>query len=604
MSDGDAADVMLRDLSPEEMAEGMTNSCRYVSRVFLEKKHYQKIHQRMSSRWNRFNSLSAAVKLMQSYGVELTKEEAADLENLSEAEQINTLVGKMPAQSNDQFQNFFVKLQLLVSTAMRVRQSLEQGKSDDVEEALDHADTLGIGPYIIDVAIVQAGTEVKTLKDQFTTWCNEADNKMARLLRGQQDNLTAQKQLAVAEADLARQNCEQSQKSAKVVLTFASDNDKAIKLLSFQGWAQTTKELRLEAKLQEEYGPRLKDLEDNLAQWKQDQMMKSENILLRKIMADNTALLGRLFDFWRKDVEETKFVKENEDRIKALDEKLATAKATQRDNAQKVMASLAGSNTRGLMDMVLKAWIEVREDSLKAKEQMEIRQTGDTKLDQFAKHKSAEAKFIIESFAGESSTGLMTSVFNAWVGEWWERRKEEELAEAMAKSQSKLSSLTGRTKAASGSLMNRAAEHVKTMQVLRVFNAWKAHSRLERVTQQHTNKIAQKREQLAGVQRLFREFAQKLQDAEGSMKAQAGGGGSDHNAQLFDSHRHRRMKGSHSLPDINQKPGAGGGSASRGPAPPPTGSPGKSPVKVRQPGSNRSSGQTSIDAQTTPKVQF
>merc|ERR1719343_1426736 len=94
----------------------------------------------------------------------------------------------------------------------------------------------GIGPYILDVAIVQAGSEVRNLKDQFTTWCNEADNKMARLLRGQQDNLTAQKQLAIAEADLARQNCEQSQKSAKVVLSFASDNEKAIKLLTFQGW--------------------------------------------------------------------------------------------------------------------------------------------------------------------------------------------------------------------------------------------------------------------------------------------------------------------------------------------------------------------------------
>lgn len=261
---------MLRDLSPEEMAEGMTNSCRYVSRMFLEKKHYQKIHQRMSTRWNRFNSLSAAVKLMESYGVHLSKEESAALQGMSEAEQINKLVGMMPADSNDQFQNFFVKLQLLVSTAMRVRQSLEQGKSEDVEEALNHAETLGIGPYIIDVAIVQAGSEVRTLKDQFTTWCNEADNKMARLLRGHQDNLTAQKQLALAEADLARQNCEQSSKCAKVVMTFASENDKAIKLLSFQGWAQTAKEMRLEANLQKEYAPRLQDLEDNLAQWKKD----------------------------------------------------------------------------------------------------------------------------------------------------------------------------------------------------------------------------------------------------------------------------------------------------------------------------------------------
>jgi len=43
------------------------------------------------------------------------------------------------------------------------------------------------------VAIVQAGTEVQTLKSQFEAWTTEADNKMGRLIRGQQDNLTAQK---------------------------------------------------------------------------------------------------------------------------------------------------------------------------------------------------------------------------------------------------------------------------------------------------------------------------------------------------------------------------------------------------------------------------
>merc|ERR1719296_363771 len=127
----------------------MRASTRFVSKVFLDKQHYQTIHRTLSSKWDRLHSLSAAMKLMESYGVTLSPEEERRLASLDEAKQISALVAKMPAQSNDQFQQFFLQMQLLVSTALRVRQCLEQGRPDEVSQALEDADTTGLLPYIL-----------------------------------------------------------------------------------------------------------------------------------------------------------------------------------------------------------------------------------------------------------------------------------------------------------------------------------------------------------------------------------------------------------------------------------------------------------------------
>merc|ERR1719235_1229779 len=107
---------------------------------------------------------------MEQYGVVLTAEEADQIASLEEERQIAALVNKMPQGSDEEFQQFFLQLQLLVSTAMRVRKGLEDGQADVIEEALTDADTTGIAKYILQMAIVQAGSEVSTLRKRYEAW--------------------------------------------------------------------------------------------------------------------------------------------------------------------------------------------------------------------------------------------------------------------------------------------------------------------------------------------------------------------------------------------------------------------------------------------------
>jgi len=469
------------------------------------------------------------------------------------------LVSKMPQQNNDQFQQFFLQLQLLVSTAMRVRRSLEGGRPDEVEAALEDADTTGISSYILNVAIVQAGSEVKTLKNQFQGWTREADSRMGRLLRGQQDNITAQKQLAVAEAELAKQNGEQSSKSAKVVMNFSAKNDKAFKTIVLMGWSQAVKTERLEKILREEYGDRLKDLEDNLAKVKYGQVSKCENVVLKRIQQDNAALLGVVWDTWAKDSADGAFDRCNADKIKALEEKLANAQESQKAAAKKVLAGMGTMNDQGLLTAVLREWINIRMESLRQKKNVEARALGVSKLDEFAKHKSEQTKWIISKLCNSTNTGMLHEVFNGWADFWAEKKSENEIAEKLAKSRQGLDGFTNRNKSATGSLMNRASEHITTMLLTRCMNAWRMDSTMERSVGTHQAKIEAKRGQLVGVQQMFRNFAMQLESG-----LKQGGGEQPNSSRLFDGQGSKKKQmskggdGSVSLPDINAKQGSSG----------------------------------------------
>merc|ERR1719305_1852577 len=156
---------------------------------------------------------------------------------MNEAQMIETLVMKMPQQSKEQFQHFFLQLQLIVSTATRVRQALEQGRADLVEQAMDDADSTGISQYILKMAIVQAGSEVTNLKKQHAAWVKDAESKMSRLVRGQEDAVLAKQRLAKAQGELAAFQTSQNEHIKKVLMTFASGSSSALLHGCFSSWA-------------------------------------------------------------------------------------------------------------------------------------------------------------------------------------------------------------------------------------------------------------------------------------------------------------------------------------------------------------------------------
>jgi len=120
---------------------------------------------------------------MESHGVTLSAEEEKRIKALPEERMIDALVMRMPQQSREQFEHFFLQLSFIASTTTRLRTALEGGQPDVIEEALDSAENVGVLPYIMKMAVAQAGSEVKNLTAQHDAWLMDTDAKMAPLLQ-------------------------------------------------------------------------------------------------------------------------------------------------------------------------------------------------------------------------------------------------------------------------------------------------------------------------------------------------------------------------------------------------------------------------------------
>lgn len=555
----DAPDLPEADEAP--MSEGFTAAMKYIVCQFLEDRHYSQLHKALSARWDREHSLSAAMKLMEQYGVVLTQAEITRLSQMDEAKQIEVLVMKMPQQSNEQFQHFFLQLQLIVSTAQRVKQALSEGRPDLVETALDDAESTGIAPYILKMAIVQAGTEVLTLRQQYEAWIKETDAKMAKVMRGQDDAMQAQKRLAAAQAQLSAYSAGANDKAKKVLMSLSSGNTQAIKTAAFKGWAQYIKQSKEEREICGEYEDRIELANKRLMEFKEKQLSGVRKVMMKKAAEGDALLLQAVIKTFVSVVEEAKWDRENGDKVRALEEQLQNFKSSQAENTKRVMARMGAAGDEDLISMCFKAWINFHQDYQKDKEANDAVKAAEAKVNAFMKGHAENAKGLLNKMSDSTSTGLMHEVMEAWVTMYLEEKKEKELEEILNSQQAKFSEFGNRNANNAKTVMERARLHLEEMVLRRHWNAWRLHARLEGTLAQYAAKIEAKKQQLYQVQQMFRQFAAKL---EAGLREDDVTDHKLHKKKTANYGGMSRNDGSVSLPDIHSgrkgssTPGSGG----------------------------------------------
>merc|ERR1712226_1175004 len=123
---------------------------------------------------------------MEAHGVTLSADEERRVQQMPEDRMIDALVMKMPEQSREQFEHFFLQLSFIASTTTRLRQALEAGDVAAIEEALESAENVGVLPYLIKMAVAQSGQEVKLQDAAHDQWLTDTDAKMGPLLQSAQ----------------------------------------------------------------------------------------------------------------------------------------------------------------------------------------------------------------------------------------------------------------------------------------------------------------------------------------------------------------------------------------------------------------------------------
>lgn len=534
-----------REVLPETPVKA--EAAQLLARTFFREKHYTELHASLSTQWDKLQSLSAAMRLMERHGVTLSQEEVDELSALSEAEQINALVGKMPQQSNEQFQTFFLQLQLLVSTATRIRRALEEGNADLVTEALADSDATGISPYVLRMAVVQAGSEVTALKETFAQWNKDADAKMSRLIRGQTDATAAKKKLAALQAEYMHFNSAQSEKAKKVLMNFASGSESALKAGCFKGWQEFIRKEKQEAEIRSEFEERIEAARMKLIDYKAQQLSGARKLLSRKAMNGTVSLQAEVLKLWRDAAAEAKVDAGLADQIKELEARLSSSKGAQAASTKRVMARMGAAQLGQALSMCFQGWVAYHKEYMKNKEWEDSVKESEKRVKEFMKTKSAGAKKVLESMEGMADSGLEKTCLNAWIEFTNEIRQENKLAEQLEQFQAKSSAFHGRNKTAGMSLMERARVHQERMAMQQVMLRWAMDCKVEVMCRGYHGVIEGKRSQLVGVQTMFRKFAGTL---EASIQK---GGRDDTRFEVKPPAQRKKMvkdQNSVSLPDI------------------------------------------------------
>jgi len=491
---------------------GLPGAVKVVVKSFLEQKHYRQLHRVLSEEWSSCHSLTAAVKLMESHGVAISPEEEKRFAALPEERMIDALVARMPSQSREQFEHFFLQLSLIASTTTRLRSSLEVGDQVAIGEVLESAENVGILGYILKMAVAQAGNEVRAKEQAHDEWLADTDSRMAPLLQSQAQAMVSQKALEQAKAQLGAYRVEANEKSKKVLLGMVSGNASALMSTIFVSWSDMVARLKREAAVRVEYEDEINAAQQALADFKQKQVQSIKGVLMKGTEAAKGRAVLACYNALKKELEDYRFAQQGKEEAAELEAKLAGFAASSRDNAKSVLARMNAGNEDALRSLIFKTWIAFIEDYKKNKVLEDQVKAAEARVKEFQAKQKEGSMSVLNKMSAATDSGLIQSVFHEWKEIYEDEKRQAEMEEAMGEKAGKLGNFASRNKGTAMHEMNRMIAVAEAGLQLAVFHFWKRDTKVERMRRYGREKNKKRKDQLVGVKGLFKNFASELEN--------------------------------------------------------------------------------------------
>lgn len=534
-----------------------SNVMRYLAENIIDRKQYKVIREALSKRWERLSSLSAAVKLMESYGKKIDPAKLDRICQLEEGRRVQALVDMMPVQTPEEFQHFFLQMQLIVSTAAHVRQALQApDPKEAMQKALEDAEGSGAAQYVLRMAIVVAGSEVKTIDAEYKQWTKDIDLKMAKVMRGQEDARSSQKKLASVRAQLNTYQSNQNDKSKRVLMNFVNNTENGILTSSFNGWKTFCTQVAAEQRVHEEYQEKIEIAQKRLLDYKTANLKGVRGMMKKKGEDLETVLVQEVFRAWKVDIYEEKKALEKDSSLSTLKAKLADAQKGQAENSKRVMMRMNGESDSALESFCFQAWITFHKEYQKNRAQEEEVKAAEAKVRTFLKKSGNNSSKVLQAAAGSTDAGLLSQVMTAWVTYYEEGKKEAAMCDILNNTTNKFGNITGRNEATGGSALDRQAYQLDLLVIIRCLGAWRCETLTAGTLRMYQRKMEKKKAQWSGVQKMFKDFGEELE------RGISGSVSSRSNTDMWDRPKYPKAsgrgmvkgtKGTVSLPDINQK---------------------------------------------------
>jgi len=509
---------------------------------FLDEWHYR-IIANLAGSWDRPKATVAALGLFELQGVVFEPGEKESLVKLEESEMIRKLLTKFPDDFKRSFEHFALQLQLIVTTATRVRKVVDEGNPDAVQQVMDHTDSSGIISQILKQSIVQAGIEVAAIRNRHTSWTKNTDTRIARLVRSADDAVTAQRQLQAIQQQLNGFGSTQNEKSKRMMAGVASNNDKALVAMIWSAWYGFKEKMKSEKDIRDMFEKEIENLDAKLMEYRQAQLNNVRNVLMRKAAEGDGMLMQQVWKSWADEVQETKREAGSQGAMAAMEAKLQSASAAQTENTKKVMARMSAGSDGALLTLVIGSWKEWLADYKKNKDMEDAVKAQEQAMEEYLKKKKNEAKGVLDRMNSATDSGLVEHVMSTWCQKYREDREAAKMEALMAENEAKFGALNGRQKDNAKGVMGRVNEQMDLNLMLRHFCMWATDTKLERIMRHYNSKMESKKQQLSSVQHLFKNFANQLDQG---LKGDA-------DSARDSGSRRRKEDGGVTLPDIKAK---------------------------------------------------
>merc|ERR1719199_1924477 len=448
---------------------------------------------------------------MEAHGVHIDSEQEQRLAQLPEDRMIDALVLRMPQQSREQFEHFFLQLSLIASTTTRLRAALEAGNPDAVEEVLDSAENVGILQFILKMAVAQAGAEVKAHQQDHDDWVAVTNDRMAPLLQSQANAVISNKALAQAKYDLANHHTAANEKSKKFLAGIAGNSSAALVSMSFHEWHEYIVQQKVENEIRKEYAEEIDAANQRLQDYIETQTATMKKMINKRSMATQEELVGLCFQSFVDELKDKANRLAKEAEMKALEERMSKFTADQSAKSKAVMGRMNAGSEDGLKSLCIQAWIQAMAEAKKSKEFEEAVKAEEAKLKAFQDKQKEGATGVLNRMSSASESGLLQTVLTAWIEAYKEQKKAYEMEELLANGGGKFGSFSDKNKKGAMNITERAAlaQDIGTMIV--IFWYWKKEMSVERMRRYAKDKNNKKKAQLVGVKGLFKNFANELE---------------------------------------------------------------------------------------------
>lgn len=530
---------------------------------FLDEWYFRILNSSIGKDMSRWEAEQTLLEVLEMVGVQFSPEDKDEFTSWEEDEgAVSRIASRMPMALRQRWEYVALQLKAVVLATSRVRKAAEvkgENADESVARVFEDSPENCVLDDILQGAVVFSAKSVANLRRIHATWRKSTDARIDRLARSFEDGEQAAQETLALEKRLADLDNTHKSTGKATLLKLANGQDTVLKRTTFDSWHDHLMKSQAEKEIRQRFEDQIAEADRKFFQYKESQMANVRSVMTRMCCEEDEAIMRDVWSQWRAEISTRHDTTEE---LKRIQEKIREFEQAAAANATKVMARMGGNCASVLMLTCFQAWISCVADNHKEKELEDAVKATEAALQKHLQEKKDEARHVLDKMAGSCDAGLLALSIQHWLEYVAEEKADREREEALRGQASKLKSFTDSMRQANGQACKRVNQQLEWTLLQRIYSAWLLETKVNVLSHHFGRKYNTKKQQLQGVQNLFKSFAVQLEanlgadDDDMNATARSGFSQSQHSTTRKRG-KHKGMTrdyaGSSSLPDIHQR---------------------------------------------------